>query len=73
MKINLTIKYINTPKFNKLQYIDTPKFSKLAVDVFNAKLAQANLITKTDFDTKLSSLNRKVTQNKIEFKLNLNC
>ena len=31
---------------------------------FNARLAQANLITKTDFDTKLLSLNRKITANK---------
>ena len=31
---------------------------------FNARLAQANLITKTDFDAKLSSLNRKITSNK---------
>ena len=37
---------------------------KLAANVFNARLAQANLITKTDFDTKLWSLNRKITQNK---------
>ena len=28
------------------------------------RLAQANLITKTDFDAKLSSLNKKITQNK---------
>ena len=27
-------------------------------------MAQANLITKTDFDAKLSSLNRKITSNK---------
>ena len=40
------------------------QFNKLAVDVFNARIAQANLITKTDFDSKLSSLNRKITQNK---------
>ena len=33
-------------------------------DVFNWRLAQANLITKTDFDSKLSSLNRKITANK---------
>ena len=31
---------------------------------FNARLAKANLITKIDFDTKLSSLNRKITSNK---------
>ena len=28
------------------------------------RIAQANLITKTDFDAKLSSLNRKITKNK---------
>ena len=31
---------------------------------FNARLAQANLITKTDFNAKLSSLNRKITWNR---------
>ena len=44
--------------------IDTSEFNQLAADVFNVRLAQANLISKTDFDAKLSSLNRKVTQNK---------
>ena len=36
----------------------------MAASVFNARLAQTNLITKADFDTKLSSLNRKITANK---------
>ena len=39
------------------------------------RLAQANLITKTDFDAKLSSLNREITENKTEnvfFKNELN-
>ena len=36
------------------------------------RLAQANLITKTDFDAKLSSLNRKITVNKIRHFLNNN-
>ena len=36
----------------------------MAASVFDARLAQANLITKTDFDAKLSSLNRKITANK---------
>ena len=49
---------------NHDKYITTPEFNTLAADVFNARLAQANLITKTDFDAKLSSLNRKITQNK---------
>ena len=49
---------------NHDKYIDTSEFNKLATDVFNERLAQANLITKADFDAKLSSLNRKITQNK---------
>ena len=45
-------------------YITTPKFNKLATDVFNARITQANLITKTDFDAKLFSLNKKITSSK---------
>ena len=36
----------------------------MAADVFNARSTQGNLIAKTDFDAKLSSLNRKITPNK---------
>ena len=46
------------------KYIDTQEFKKLAADVFNTRLAQANLITKTDLDAKLLNLNRKITSNK---------
>ena len=44
--------------------IDTQEFNRLAADVFNARIAQANLTSKADFDAKLSILNRKITQNK---------
>ena len=46
------------------KYITTPEFNTMAASVFNARLAQENLITKTDFDATLSSLNRKITANK---------
>ena len=36
----------------------------MLVSVFNARLPQANVIVKTDFDSKLLSLNRKSTTNK---------
>ena len=49
---------------NHDKYITTPEVNNFAADVFNARLTQANLITKTDFDAKLSSLNRKITGNK---------
>ena len=39
----------------------------LVDDVFNARLAQANLVTKRDFDAELSSLNRKITANKSNY------
>ena len=38
---------------NHDKYITTPKFKNVATNFFNARLAQVNLITKTDFDAKL--------------------
>ena len=38
---------------NHDKYIDTQEFNKLADNVFNARLDQENLVTKTDFDNKL--------------------
>ena len=47
---------------NHDKYSTTPEFSTLAANVFNARLAQANLITKTDFGAKLSSLIKNLPQ-----------
>ena len=47
--------YNTKNKFNNHNhdtYIDAQEFNKSPPDVFNARLAQANLITKTDFDAK---------------------
>ena len=49
---------------NHDKYITTPEFNTLAADVFNAKL-----VTKADFDAKLSSLSRKSTSNKSKYLL----
>ena len=46
------------------KYITTPEFNTMAANVFNARLAQANVKTKTDFDAKLSSFNKKITTSK---------
>ena len=54
---------------NHDKYITTPEFNTLAADAFNARLAQANSITKTDFDAKLSSLNRNIIANKSKYLL----
>ena len=70
-------KQIMTPKISEFEkeltdhdhdkYITTSNFNTLAASVFNAKLAQANLITKTNFDVRLSSLNKKLPQIKQTF------
>ena len=57
---------------NHDKYVATSEFNALAANVFNGSLPQANLITKTDFDSKLSSLNRKITANKTKHFLNDN-
>ena len=49
---------------NHDKYINTLEINTFAANVFNATLAQANLITTTDFGAKLASLNRKVTTSK---------
>ena len=36
----------------------------MAARVFNARLAQADLVTKTDFDAKLKGISDRVTKNK---------
>ena len=54
------------------KYIITPEFNKLTVENFAARLAQADLVTKTDFDNKLSNVNRKITSNKTKYLLKMN-
>ena len=53
---------------NHDKYITTPEFNTLAADVFNARLAQANLVAKADFDNAISSLDSKIAENKTKNK-----
>ena len=46
------------------QYVTTSKFNILTTKTFNARLAQGNLVTKTYFDGKLISLNKKTSSDK---------
>ena len=50
-------------------YITTPEFNNFTVDVFAARLVQANLIKKTDCDYKLISYNKKINWNKTKHAL----
>ena len=39
-------------------------FNKLSPEDFAGRLKQSNLVNKTDFDNKLTSLNKQITSNK---------
>ena len=72
-KQNMTQKFVNLKK-NLLILImaNTLLLQSLILWLlmfFNARLAQANLIAKTDFDAKLSSLSRKTSLNKTKLLL----
>ena len=45
------------------KYITVPEFNRLTAENFTARLKQANLVSKADFDNKIISLNRKITSN----------
>ena len=42
------------------EYITTSEFNKLTTESFKARLTQTNIVTKTAFDAKLTSLNKKI-------------
>ena len=53
---------------NHDKYITTPEFNTLAADVFNARLSQASLVAKTNFDNIESNLDSKIAKNKTKNK-----
>ena len=48
-------------------YITAPEFNNLTAENFAARLKQVNLVTKTDFDDELKSLNQKINSNKTKY------
>ena len=61
-KINGIEKKFTDHSHNK--YIISPEFNKLTAENFAARLAQANFVTKTDFENRLINLFKKLTQTK---------
>ena len=49
---------------NHNKYITTPEFNNLAAGLFTARLAQADSVTKKDFDSVLKCFNSKINSNK---------
>ena len=46
------------------EYITTPEFNKWTAENFIARLKQADLVSKSDFDNKLTNFNKLITSNK---------
>ena len=80
----IQLKMTTTKKINEIEkkitdhnhdkYITTPEFNKLTSGNFAARLAKANLVTKTNFDDKLMNLNKKINSNEkniYQLKINL--
>ena len=56
--LNTNISEVENKIPNQDKYITTPEFIKLAAEHFLARLEQNNLMTKTDFDKRLTSFNK---------------
>ena len=61
-KVTETENKLNNHNHDK--YITTLEFNTLAADVFNARLKQANLVAKTNFDNTVLGLNSRIAINK---------
>ena len=60
--LNTKISGVENRISNHDEYINTPQFNKLTAESFAARLKQANLGSKTDFDNKLMRFNRKANK-----------
>ena len=65
--LNTKINEVENKIPNHDKYITTPEFNKSTAENFAARLKQANLISKIDFDNKLTSFNKKITSNKTKY------
>ena len=59
--LNTKISEVENKTPNHDKYITAPEFNKITAENFTARLKQANLVIKNDFDKKLTSFNRKTT------------
>ena len=62
--LNTKISEAENKTFDNSKYITSQEFNKLRTENFVARLKQADLVEKTDFDDKLISFNRRITLNK---------
>ena len=77
---NLVTTTVLNTKFSEVEnaisdhskYITTQEFNKLTAEYFAARLKQAKLGNKTEFDDKVTTFNRQITSNHLEVQKKLN-
>ena len=62
--LNTKISEVENKILDNSKYTTTQEFKKLTAENFAARLKQADLVKKTDFDNKLTSFNGRFTSNK---------
>ena len=65
--LNTKINDAENKILDNAKYITTQELINLTGESFAARLKQANLVSKTDFENKLIKLNRKFTPNKTKY------
>ena len=65
--LNKKISEVENEILDQTKYITTEEFNKLTAENFTSRSKQANLLSKSDFDNKLISFNRKITSNKTKY------
>ena len=63
--LNTKISEVENKIPDNSKYITAQEFNKLTAENFEARLKQADVVNKTNFDNKLTSFNRRITSNKI--------
>ena len=59
--LNTKISKVENKIPNDSKYITAQEFNKLTAENFAARLRQADLVNKTDFDNELTNFNRQIT------------
>ena len=65
--LNTKISEAENQTLENSKYITAQEFIKLTAENFVARLKQANLVNKADFDSKLIVLNKRITSNKTKY------
>ena len=65
--LNIKVIEVENKIPDHVKYITTQEFNNLSAENLVARLTQANLVTKTDFDNKLISFNKNITSDKTKY------